>query len=705
MSKPAASPRGSKDGQDVHNAVTHRLIVQDDLEPVEKGRLSFLAYTIFYRLWRVLYFITRVATAYFAILMSVLLTIAILNGVVGFIFNTFLPRALGLSSQFLVGTLCFLSVLAFVTPLAGLVWIAFAMIPEAWSAEECPRTRLMLAYIFGSMADATKHTFSPKFSVAVQFLKLLTFIIVLIVSLVLGDGGTYSVIETLVLSGCIIGLVMYSMWLPLVVVCAVVKFFRKDLLFPDLSVYRSFSQSSEVSAANRLKAHSGGRAGILLVGCGMTLHGVLSAMLVAIALQEIGTDLASLSFSVAALLVAVFITYWTLFSADYLDPDTIPSPNEEPDVVIRVEKNMKLLRVQPVPPRRLGLSLLIIVLMIGLSVALLVVSNMFSSSIFSDSCNAESKLGFDLTNFPNGTRTANKYSDDLLSSVCHQRWHSSKLNALDMALLAQAAYEDNANNRSGACANLSAVGWLNKVYRFSRVNGQSGADWEVRSVYIQRLVARYFELYSPSRGVTVFVVRGDRSDHTGDILETFDMYAPAGIFQFASTFLPLSLSLPASKVSNLLYYVSFTDRLFARPLPTYYQVVAEGVRAAFRRLPGHKWYIQDKGSVFVTGHALGGAVAKVAGSSSGVNIVSISFNGPGLLYSARSFGINAANVERNVNNIVTTNDRFSLLLDELGGSTFRIDCLTQNLSECHQMRAIICKLLSLCGFPDYNFMC
>ena len=679
-----------------------QLIVEDDLEPVEKGRVSFVLYSTFYKLWRVLFLITRVAMAYFALLSSVLLSIAILNGLIGFIFNFYLPRALGLSSDFLVGLCCILSVMAFSSPVGFLIFVSFSMIPEVWSAEEFPRTRIMLTYIRTNLKETSLSTLDSKWSIALQFTKLLVFAICILVSLIIGEG-VYGIIETFVLGGCVLGLTFYVIWVPVVMLTKLAMYFKKDLLFPDTSMYRSFQFAREGVLKNRTA--SGQKLGIITVSLVMALHGVVTALVLGKTLQELGSEVSIISAGLGVTLLSIFCTYWVLFSVHHLDVSIIPSPNEEPDIVLRVEKNLKLLNIQPVPPRQFPISLLIITLMLGVTAAVLVLAVAFQGSVFTDTCNQPSTLGLDEAQFPNGTRTSPDLSGDLESSVCRLRWHSGTLNALDMALLAQAAYEDNENGRGGSCSNLSAVTWLNAINGFKTVNGQPGNDWEVRSVYLQRLVARYFELYSPSRGVTVFVVRGDRSEHTGDILETFDMYAPSACFQFISTFIPLALSLPASKVSNLLYYVSFTDRLFQRPLATYYQVVAEGIRAALSRPASHKWHIPSRTSVYVTGHGLGGAVAKVAASTGNVNITAVSFNGPGLLYSARSFGIEASTVETNVNNIVTTNNRLALLVDLLGGSTFRIDCLSQSLTDCHGMRAIICKLLQLCKFPDYNFLC
>eukprot|EP00117_Sycon_ciliatum_P032616 scpid37108/ scgid25255/ len=686
-------------------SVITQQVVEDDLEPVEHGRFFFIVYTIFYKLWRALYFFTRICTTFFCVLASVLLLIAILNGVVGFIFNFYQPEALNLSNSFLVNMSCLLLSLIALVPITSLIWIAFHMIPEVWSADEMPGARIMIKYIMSDLKDASMHSFGRKGSLCFQFLKLLTFTVALIVSLSISDGTTYGIIEVFVLAGCSIGGLIYAFWLPLVIITELAKYHKKDLVFPDARAYRSLKQVNS-SAKDSMDVTQGrSSCGTFVIGFAMITHGLITMIILPITMQGIGSTSGAIAGASICLIVFTFLSYWVFFSSHCISADVIPSPNEEPEVVLTIEKNLKLLSFEPLPPRKLVRNVALILATIGVSIAMLVLATQFSRSLFDDTCNPRSMLGIGGSEFPNGTRTPDQYSSEIKSSVCHQRWHTSQLTALDMAFLAQAAYEDNANNRGGACSTLSAVTWLNDVYRYTQVNGVSGADWEVRSVYGKHTVVHYYELYSKSRQVTVFVVRGELSDRTADILETFDMYAPAACFQFFSFFVPLSLSLPASKVSNLLYYVSFTDRLFSRPLPTYYEVVGKAIRQAMDRTSTHPWHVVDKNSVYVVGHGLGGAVAKAAGSESSINITSVSFNGPGLLFSARSFGLSASTVEQNVNNIVVTDNRFALLLDSLGGSTFRIDCLKGNLASCHHMKAIICKLLALCGFPNYNFMC
>lgn len=659
-------------------------VIEEEIDPVEKGRVGFLLHNLIFNLWQALYLVTRICMAYFALLFAVLLVIAICTGVVRSVPNLYLPRARGQVEGNLLNFATVLICFSIVTPMMATVYLSVLLIPEVFSKDELPSSRAIINFARFGLKAAGETTCKRQTAVAIQFLKVLAFLAVLITSLSLGEASFNGTIEYFVISGSVVGSIMFFTWLPLQVVLLVSKQVRRIVLFPDVGVYRRLEGSKRNNALV-----SGWWA--YIVCSAMVIEAALTLGIVAIVMSKIDSSTGVIvAFMVCVTFGQVFTNYM-FFSADQVDPSAIPSPTADTDLIFVVMKNFKRLRIEPVPPRLLPHRICHLVVLGALCLTYMVMSNLYADNLFNDSCKPASTLGMDSQRYPNGSRSPNHYSNAIHSALCHQRWHHGQLNVFDMALLARAAYEDNANQRRD-CRAISAVKWLNHVYRF-RSN-----DWEVRSFYNHRSSVKFFEFYSQSRNVTVFAIRGDDPNHAPDVLELLDLYAPAATFQTVSVFVPLFFTLPAEKVANLLYYVSFVDRLFPRPEKAYHEVIEDHI---VHQLARNETNLVRE-NIYLVGHSLGGGLTKIVGTL--LNRTAISFNGPGLLYSARRFGIKTASVEDNVVNFVMDNDKFSLL-DVLGGTIYRMECQSSNVATCHELPAVLCKVLTECGFGDYNYLC
>ena len=98
--------------------------------------------------------------------------------------------------------------------------------------------------------------------------------------------------------------------------------------------------------------------------------------------------------------------------------------------------------------------------------------------------------------------------------------------------------------------------------------------------------------------------------------------------------------------------------------------------------------------VVLTGHSLGGSLAKIVAAAANVPVVGIS--SPGVFLSARGFGVDGDRLKYLESNLVCENDVFPWL-DRMQGAVFHLACAKPNPLLCHQPGQTICELVRACG--------
>jgi putative lipase involved disintegration of autophagic bodies len=96
----------------------------------------------------------------------------------------------------------------------------------------------------------------------------------------------------------------------------------------------------------------------------------------------------------------------------------------------------------------------------------------------------------------------------------------------------------------------------------------------------------------------------------------------------------------------------------------------------------------------MTGHSLGGGIAKIVAAKLGLPILAIS--APGVFISHRIFGIPTDTLDSFEVNLYMSDDIVPLF-DRLQGTTFQMRCLANNPLLCHDIGTSICELVNRCG--------
>lgn len=99
-------------------------------------------------------------------------------------------------------------------------------------------------------------------------------------------------------------------------------------------------------------------------------------------------------------------------------------------------------------------------------------------------------------------------------------------------------------------------------------------------------------------------------------------------------------------------------------------------------------------AIVLTGHSLGGSLAKIVAAATNVPVVGVS--SPGVFLSARGVGVDGDRLKYLESNLVCENDMFPWL-DRMQGSVFHLACAKPNPLLCHQPGQAICELVRACG--------
>jgi len=255
----------------------------------------------------------------------------------------------------------------------------------------------------------------------------------------------------------------------------------------------------------------------------------------------------------------------------------------------------------------------------------------------------------------------------LMYEICHTNW--AGLTIVDFALFSILAYQDSEQIQQDLDV------WFNADI------SDPLARWNISAEYVDRAAVQFYEFHNPSLDISVVSVRGTQT--LLDTVQDMDLWLSVAILQFTDVFLP-SLTVWPSQLSQHLvlfssvtYWVSPQNRFFYQPLLEHVGQIKSG-------------------TVYLTGHSLGGGLSKIA--SALYNKTSVTFSAPGIDISRLKFEIPA---EKDLSlgsvNVEPQSDIVPLV-DYQTGVRQKIPCNVTPL-HCHSITLTAKVLSHSCGDP------
>eukprot|EP01028_Stygiella_incarcerata_P004686 TRINITY_DN203_c2_g2_i1.p1 TRINITY_DN203_c2_g2~~TRINITY_DN203_c2_g2_i1.p1 ORF type:complete len:1305 (-),score=425.58 TRINITY_DN203_c2_g2_i1:1303-5217(-) len=252
-------------------------------------------------------------------------------------------------------------------------------------------------------------------------------------------------------------------------------------------------------------------------------------------------------------------------------------------------------------------------------------------------------------------------------SYCQYRWENISL--VEYAFFSKMAYSEGSDFTDDLNAWFPS-GW---EIKHSPDDDDDGSDGES---------ATFYDLYHTATQLSVVAVRGTAG--TRDIIQDIDIWLSVSLFQAASYVGPAFLQ-PAT--IDIIYWSNFMKRILKSPDSRFYfdalEEYVDGIKATRK-------------SVVLTGHSLGGGLAKIVGAKE--SLVSVTFSSPGLMYTSKTVDIDYHSVHDYGITLKPDKDIIPKV-DTQSGTVLPMDC-DQGIATCHKIHVTICELLRSCGDPN-----
>ncbi|OQR97765.1 transmembrane protein, partial [Thraustotheca clavata] len=268
---------------------------------------------------------------------------------------------------------------------------------------------------------------------------------------------------------------------------------------------------------------------------------------------------------------------------------------------------------------------------------------------------------------------------------CGNRWNN--LSLVDYALMSQAAYF----NPTGKDLSL----FLESVFPPTKDN-KPMFDVRIPDNYTQHgSKVEFFEAYSSKLNLSVISVRGTDVGRFRDLIEDVKMFAEPVIFAIISSIFPTIRIWPDVTFSTLIELYHEMMSLFGLSHEYWY----------YHELMHYVQSIDDR-NVILTGHSLGGGIARVVGSILGKP--SVSFSPPGSVQTYGKLVHDIAGEDSVVDRrrlhhlstcVIPEYDPITMI-DTQSGLIQRITCDSSHLSmqlSCHMNEGTLCNLVQHCG--------
>ncbi|KNC56511.1 uncharacterized protein AMSG_11532 [Thecamonas trahens ATCC 50062] len=265
---------------------------------------------------------------------------------------------------------------------------------------------------------------------------------------------------------------------------------------------------------------------------------------------------------------------------------------------------------------------------------------------------------------------------------CHIR--NDGLDLVETALLA-----DIATVGYGSCWNLSRSDLLAAVLPSS--------DWTELGASAPDAWVGFVHLHSPSRDLHVLAARGTIPHRFIDLIQDISLYSSVVAIQGISFLVPLT-AWPRDATALLVYTGSLIHELFPSS-------VVASKRDYYRSLEAYLTSYRTahpSASFLLTGHSLGGALAKIVGARHA--LPAVAFSSPGIVLSRLKFGVSAAAINAAVTNVVPSNDMIPLV-DLQGGVVVNVGCSSPSPGKCHEVERTLCEINAVCGLGYDHLGC
>ena len=266
-----------------------------------------------------------------------------------------------------------------------------------------------------------------------------------------------------------------------------------------------------------------------------------------------------------------------------------------------------------------------------------------------------------------------------LYPICGTSWTPLLLNVADMAYLSYVAYQTNWNK-----PNLTQA--INSYF------GDRRGQWNV--TFMSQENPRFYHLFEATEGVHIVSIRGTRT--TREWIENLKLWSEIISYQVTSVALPVQ-RFPLSFVTSYVWAASFLERLLHHNCEDFaFTSVESYLKEHVINGTSHQ-----KTSVLLTGHSMGGGLAKIIGSR--LKLPAVSFSSPGEVYIHSKVGFTLDDLHRHTTSVVSRNDVVTWA-DRHGGLVQYIGCNASSYVQCHSIVNTYCELKKGCGY-DSPVMC
>ncbi|KAG1696572.1 hypothetical protein DVH05_018265 [Phytophthora capsici] len=288
------------------------------------------------------------------------------------------------------------------------------------------------------------------------------------------------------------------------------------------------------------------------------------------------------------------------------------------------------------------------------------------------------KLHLGLANETNPAITV----EDPLYASCSNRWNG--LSLIDLAFFAEAAYFNPLSNDTAEFISTIFDNELGDIHvHLPALNTKTGSKLD------------FFEAHIPKLNTSVISVRGTDIWRFTDFVEDVKMFFEPVVFSVLSSIFPTIRIWPDVTFSTLIELYSEMIGLFGLQHESWY----------YHELLDYVTSLTDR-KVVLTGHSMGGGIARLVGSI--VGTTSVTFSPPGFVQSysklihhigGMSMKVDRASLHHRNFAVVPEYDPVTMI-DAQAGMTQKISCDTPHLSmqlSCHMLEGTLCNLVEHCG--------